>query len=277
MKWDEENFVKMIPQMSTETVQLIVEQAEDGHLKKEDVGRALLTKNMKNKPSFSILSRPKQLEIFRWNQEATLEHLHLLSEEDILWLVRESTENKWNQASVAEVMIKSNRISSLSDLRQEVFLWNTKAVSDNIFFLTKSDISWVLQQVREDNQEVRWKKNNVYAGFGSRGRSSFSKLNGREWLCVDSLNTQESSIRHNLYNAKLAQALVQWQSTLGEPEQSSVREINGLMEAGGLKIDFRSVNEEQRDFLRTSVEAWNSKNDWKCKLFLFLMKYFAFR
>ena len=61
----------------------VVQQTEDGSWEKEEVGSAMTSMNIKGKPSFSVLARSQQLEVFQWNKKATLGNINLMSEEDL--------------------------------------------------------------------------------------------------------------------------------------------------------------------------------------------------
>ena len=90
---------------------------------------------------------------------------------------------------------------TLPDLQRfQVFQWNKQVALTHIHIMRKEDVEWLVQDISKGN----WTNEDVFTAFArenQNGVSSFARLNGFQWMTVNSQNRNRSSINHALSNA----------------------------------------------------------------------------
>ena len=77
-----------------------------------------MMKNKDDKPVFSTLPNEQQRQVFLWNKEETLKTatIHLMSKDNLMWLVRQTTVGHWSFQEVFDALTKAQKkVESNSD------------------------------------------------------------------------------------------------------------------------------------------------------------------
>ena len=210
--WNKSASLKVVHWMSEETVLWLHKQARIGEWNLEDVQKALVNGKRKGKHLISFIPEEEQHQVLRSNKRETLKNIHLMSQENVSWLLQETANGEWNTNDVHRALMTSKgkpRISTISHKqRQEVFQWDQKGTLDKISLMSEEDLLWLIQQTEDGH----WIKNYVYKALMEKnvsGACIISILPHQQQEQVLQWNLTETLWKIHLLSRKNVQWLVQ--------------------------------------------------------------------
>ena len=117
LQWNLTETLWKIYLLSRKNVQWLVQQAINGHraLKKQAVFSRLMDENKEGEALITTIPRYQQVEVFQWNKEETLKRIHLLSKENLTWLVLQTADSHWSKKEVFDALTKAQTTGSDRD------------------------------------------------------------------------------------------------------------------------------------------------------------------
>ena len=175
--------VEIVHLISQENISVLLQQTRNGEWDTNDVHRAMMPS--KGKACISTISLKQRQEVFQWNQKDTLEKIHLLSEEDLLWLIQQTENGHWIKNDVYKACMKESFsgdcvISLLPHEQQvEVLQWNLTESLWNIRLLSsvlsKESLIWLVRQTAEAHRS-RKQVHNALTEAENTGSNSDNKI-----------------------------------------------------------------------------------------------------
>ena len=175
--------VEIVHLISQENISVLLQQTRNGEWDTNDVHRAMMPS--KGNARISTISLKQRQEVFKWNQKDTLEKIHLLSEEDLLWLIQQTENGHWIKNDVYKAVMKESLsgdcvISLLPHEQQvQVLQWNLTESFWNIRLLSrvlsKESLIWLVRQTAEAHRS-RKQVYNALTEAENTGSNSDNKI-----------------------------------------------------------------------------------------------------
>ena len=100
--------------LSTDFIQWLISQANEGNWSKEDVGSIVCRKNADNQLILATLDEKTQKQVAVFNKVKTISAVPYMDADFLQWLFQEATERRWDQSIVFEAIDKKETDGKVS-------------------------------------------------------------------------------------------------------------------------------------------------------------------
>ena len=104
--WNREATSKIAHMLSSDFIQWLISQANEGNWSKEEVGSIVCRKNRDNQLILAMLDEELQKQAAVFNKGKTTSAVPYMDADFLLWLYQEAVKGRWDQSMVFEAVVK---------------------------------------------------------------------------------------------------------------------------------------------------------------------------
>ena len=165
--------------LSSDFIQWLISQANEGKWPKEEVGSIVCRKNGDNQLILATLDEDTKKHVAVFNREKTLEIAHLMSADFVQWLISQANEGNWSKEDVSSIVCRKNADNQLilatldKELQKQVAVFNKGKTISAAPYMDADFLQWLYQEAVEG----RWDQSMVFEAVLTEeldGKASYS-------------------------------------------------------------------------------------------------------